>query len=127
MGILLTQQLLDAAVINRMILYYYVIQFDAVRSLGIPPPPGTAWWGGRGQPENLSAASSISGVGKRMLRWRCDARVCMPLLIEILARQKVAPAFEPQKGEQKDGPRIPVQCYGCLRSSRVGVLRVFST
>jgi hypothetical protein len=67
------------------------------------------------------------GVGKRMLRWRCDARVCMPLLIEILARQKVAPAFEPQKGEQKDGPRIPVQCYGCLRSSRVGVLRVFST
>jgi hypothetical protein len=31
------------------------------------------------------------------LRWRCDARVCMPLLIEILARQKVGPPFEPQK------------------------------
>jgi hypothetical protein len=31
-----------------------------------------------------------------MLRERCDARVFKPLLIEIIARQKVAPAFEPQ-------------------------------
>jgi hypothetical protein len=31
-----------------------------------------------------------------LLRWRCDARVCKPLLIEIIARQKVASAFEPQ-------------------------------
>jgi hypothetical protein len=30
-----------------------------------------------------------------MLRWRCDARVFKPLLIEIIARQKGAPAFEP--------------------------------
>jgi hypothetical protein len=32
-----------------------------------------------------------------MLRWRCDARVFRPLLIEIIARQKVASAFEAQK------------------------------
>ena len=62
-----------------------------------------------------------------MLRWRCDARVFRPLPIEIIARQKVASAFEPQKGERKDGPSIRVQCYGCLRSIRVVVLRVFST
>ena len=37
-----------------------------------------------------------------MLRWRCDARVFRPLPIEIIARQKVAPAFE-QEGERKDG------------------------
>jgi hypothetical protein len=62
-----------------------------------------------------------------MLRWRCDARVFKPLLIEIIARQKVAPAVEAQKGEQKDGPSIPVQSYGCLRSSRVAAVRAFST
>jgi hypothetical protein len=62
-----------------------------------------------------------------VLRLRCDARRFKRSAIEIIAAQKVAPTFEPQKGEQKDGPCIPVQCYGCLRSSRVGVLRVFST
>jgi hypothetical protein len=62
-----------------------------------------------------------------MLRERCDARVFKPLLIEIIAGQKVTPAFEATEGEWKGGPSIRVQCYGCFRSSRVGVLRVFST
>ena len=39
-----------------------------------------------------------------MLRWRCDARVFKPLLIEIIARQKVTPAFEPQKVSGRTGP-----------------------
>ena len=42
------------------------------------------------------APFSISSV-RQLLRRRCDARVFKPLLIEIIARQKVAPAFEPQK------------------------------
>jgi hypothetical protein len=39
-----------------------------------------------------------------MLRWRCDARVFRPLLIEIIARQKVAPAFEPQEESGRMAP-----------------------
>jgi hypothetical protein len=59
------------------------------------------------------------------LRLRCDERGLKQSTIEIIAGQKVAPAFEATEGERKDGPSIPVQCYGCLRSSRVVVLRVF--
>ena len=40
---------------------------------------------------------SISSVGRQLLRQRCDAPGFQPLPIEIIARQKVAPAFEPQK------------------------------
>jgi hypothetical protein len=32
-----------------------------------------------------------------MLRQRCDAGLFKPLLIEIIARRRVAPAFEPKK------------------------------
>ncbi len=71
---------------------------------GGPPRPPTHHGGGRGEPENLPAAFSVSGVGKTMLRWRCDARVFKPLLIEIIARQKVAPAFEPQKVSRRTAP-----------------------
>jgi hypothetical protein len=39
-----------------------------------------------------------------VLRQRCDARGFTPLPIEIIARQKVARAFEAQKGEQKESP-----------------------
>jgi hypothetical protein len=35
---------------------------------------------------------------------RCDAWVFKPLLIEIIARQKVAPAFEPQKVSRRTAP-----------------------
>src|ERR1700733_6092506 len=60
-----------------------------------PRPPDPPWWGGRGEPENLSGPIFHSSV-RQLLRWRCDARVFKPLLIEIIARQKVAPAFEPK-------------------------------
>ena len=43
------------------------------------------------------APFSISSVRKQLLRQRCDARGFKPLQIEIIAKQKVAPAFEPQK------------------------------
>ena len=39
-----------------------------------------------------------------MLRRRCDARGFKPLPIEIIARQKVAPAFEPQKVSGRMAP-----------------------
>jgi hypothetical protein len=39
-----------------------------------------------------------------VLRQRCDARGFTPPPIEILARRKVAPAFEPQKLLSVDGP-----------------------
>jgi hypothetical protein len=39
-----------------------------------------------------------------MLRRRCDARVLRRLPIEIIARQKVAPAFEPQKASGRGPP-----------------------
>jgi hypothetical protein len=42
--------------------------------------------------------------GKTMLRWRCDARGFKALPIEIIARQKVAPAFVPQKASGRGTP-----------------------
>jgi hypothetical protein len=39
-----------------------------------------------------------------MLRWRCDARSLRPLPIEIIARRKVALAFEPQKVSRRTAP-----------------------
>jgi hypothetical protein len=81
--------------------------------------------GGCGSPRKFAGAPNVSV--SNVLRQRCDARGFNPLPIEILARRKVAPTFEPQKGARKNAPGIRVQCYGCLRSSRVGVLRVFST
>jgi hypothetical protein len=39
----------------------------------------------------------ISTVRKQLLRQRCDARGFTLRPIEIIAREKVAPAFEPQK------------------------------
>jgi hypothetical protein len=52
---------------------------------------------------------SISGVGRTMLRWRCDAWVFKPPLIEIIARQKVVPAFEATEIEVAgmDGLELP--------------------
>jgi hypothetical protein len=40
---------------------------------------------------------------KTLLRQRCDARGFTPLRIEIIAQQKVAPAFEPKKLGWMDG------------------------
>jgi hypothetical protein len=48
-------------------------------------------------PEKFAGAPfSISGVGKPLLRQRCDAHGFTPLRIEIMAKQKVTPAFEPR-------------------------------
>ena len=49
------------------------------------------------------APFSISSV-RQLLRQRCDARGFKPLPIEIIARQKVAPAFEPQKVSGRTAP-----------------------
>jgi hypothetical protein len=46
---------------------------------------------------------SIPSV-RQLLRRRCDAQVFKPLPIEIIAKRKVAPAFEPQKLSSVDGP-----------------------
>jgi hypothetical protein len=51
----------------------------------------------------LAAPFSIQSE-KQLLRPRCDAWVFKPLQIEIIARQKDAPAFEPQKLAWVDGP-----------------------
>jgi hypothetical protein len=39
-----------------------------------------------------------------LLRWRYDARVFKPLLIEIIPREKVAPTLEPQKVSRRTTP-----------------------
>jgi hypothetical protein len=104
---------------------YTVVQFEAVRSRAIPPAP--LHGGGRGKPEICQRHSTVSRDRKQLLRQRCDARGFQRSTIEIISKRKVAPAFEPQKGERKNGPGIPVQSYGCLRSNRVGVRRAFST
>jgi hypothetical protein len=43
------------------------------------------------------AGTPFSITVRQLLRQGCDARVFKPLLLEIAARQKAAPAFEPQK------------------------------
>ena len=49
------------------------------------------------------APCSISTV-RQLLRQRCDARGFNPLPIEIIAKRKVAPAFEPQKASGRGAP-----------------------
>jgi hypothetical protein len=92
-----------------------------------PPPLGPVMVGGvSGLPTKFAGAPYQASEGN-VLRQRCDARGFTLPPIEIIARRKVAPAFEATEGERKNGPSTPVQSYGCLRSSRVVVLRVFST
>ena len=87
-----------------MIHYSTVVMFEAVRSLAIPPPPGHTRVGGRcGSPKTAGAPFSIQSE-KQLLRQRCDARGFKPLPIEIIARRKVAPAFEPQKASGRGAP-----------------------
>jgi hypothetical protein len=54
-------------------------------------------------PENLPGPIFHSSV-RQLLRQRCDAQVFKPLPIETIARQKVAPAFEPQKVSRRTAP-----------------------
>jgi hypothetical protein len=60
--------------------------------------------GGRGELEICRPSFPFQRDRKQLLRPCCDARGFKPLLIEIIARQKVAPAFEPQKWSPVDGP-----------------------
>src|SRR4029077_20741736 len=84
--------------------YHSVVQFEAVRSLAIPPPPDTAWWGGRGSPRKFCRPhfpfhATVNIVATALRRARFQA-----LQIEIFARQKVAQAFEPQQASGKGVP-----------------------
>jgi hypothetical protein len=54
-----------------------------------------------------------------MLRRRCDVRGFKSLPIEIIARQKVAPAFEPQKLSWVDGPPKLLAKIGQKRVARL--------
>jgi hypothetical protein len=68
------------------------------------PAPGHGMVGGVAvQPEKFAGAPYQASEGN-VLRQRCDARGFTPPPIEILARRKVAPAFEPQKLLSVDGP-----------------------
>src|ERR1700722_16626224 len=61
------------------------------------------------QPENLPGPP-IQGSDGGFVRHRCDARGFTPLPIEIIARQKVAPAFEPQKVSSRTAPLDKTPC-----------------
>src|ERR1700733_8239606 len=74
------------------------------RAEGGPRPPNTPRWGGVAVPrKSCRARFPISSV-RQVLRPRCDARGFRPLPIEIIARRKVAPAFEPQKASGRGAP-----------------------
>ena len=51
---------------------YIVVQFEAVGSLGTPPPPDAAWWGGFAVRQKICRGPT-SGVGRQCvataLRW----------------------------------------------------------
>jgi hypothetical protein len=76
----------------------------------MPPRPHEAWVGGaKRSPPGPSKpgewCEDLLNLASRNipLRQRCDARGFKPLRIEIIAKQKVAPAFEPQKLSSVDG------------------------
>src|ERR1700722_17872572 len=78
---------------------------------GPPPPPDTPGWGAVAVRQVTWRAHFSSSRKKNV---RCDARVLSPLPIEIIARQKVAPAFEPQKASGRGPPATP--CYAMQSS-----------
>jgi hypothetical protein len=70
-----------------------------------PPALGHVIVGGVAVQQKICRAPfSISSVKNRLLRQRCDARDFTPLPIEILARRKVTPAFEPQRDRRAGSP-----------------------
>ncbi len=58
----------------------------------------------RGQLQNLPTPFTVSRDRKQLLRQRCDVHGSSRAQIEIIARRKVAPAFEPKKLGWADGP-----------------------
>ena len=63
--------------------------------------------GGRGSPRKFAGAPYSISTVRQLLRQRCDARGFTPLPIEIIARRKAAPAFEPQKVSRRTAPPPP--------------------
>jgi hypothetical protein len=90
---------------------YTVVQFRAVRSLDIPPALGRGMVGGS-QFSQKSLPEAPYQASEGVLRQRCDARGFKPLPIEIIARRKVASAFEPQNLSWVDGPARPTSETG---------------
>ena len=71
------------------------------------PPPDTPGWGRCGSPRKTAGAPfSISSV-RQLLRQRCDARGFPRSTIEVIAREKAAPAFEWLLRRRRDGARAP--------------------
>jgi hypothetical protein len=62
-----------------------------------PPAPRTRHGGGVAAHRKICRARFPISSVRQVLRPRCDARVFKRPAIEIIARQKVAPAFEPKK------------------------------
>jgi hypothetical protein len=73
-----------------------VVQFKAVRSLGTPRPSDTPWWGGLRFRQKFCRGPFREPEGN-VLRQCCDACGFKQSTIEIMARQMVARALEPQK------------------------------
>ena len=73
------------------------------RDRSAPPAPGRRMVGGSRLTGIICRAPLQVSEGN-VLRQRCDARGVKPLPIEIIARQKVAPAFEPQKVSRRTAP-----------------------
>ena len=98
------------------------VQFQAVRSLAIPPRPRTHQGGGALRFARIICRGPIFHFKRRpLLRQCCDARGFTPPPIEILARRKVAPAFEPQKASGRGTPASeckPMDALGPTALSR---------
>jgi hypothetical protein len=70
----------------------------------VTPPSDTAWWGGLRFTQKICRRPNRASESN-VLRQRCDARGFTLLRIENIARQKVAPAFEPQRDRRAGSPR----------------------
>jgi hypothetical protein len=89
------------------ILYLSLLYFSLrPRDRSAPPAPGRRMVGGSRLTGIICRAPLQVSEGN-VLRQRCDARGVKPLPIEIIARQKVAPAFEPQKVSRRTAPPAP--------------------
>jgi hypothetical protein len=90
---------------------HIVVMFRAVRSLDIPRPSDAAWWGGLAVRQKICRGPKSTSESN-VLRRRCDARGFKRLPIEIIAKRRVGPAFEPQNLSWVDGPARPTSETG---------------
>jgi hypothetical protein len=89
---------------SRMIQRCTVVQFQPVRSLAIPPAPGHTRVGGFAVRQIICRGSIFHFNRQTVVATALRCAEFTPLLIEIIARQKVAPAFEPQKVSGRGPP-----------------------